>query len=175
MSATSRVLIACLASIAIAACAGTSPTAPTDAPNEPPPSNSPPPPDPPPPPPPPPPARGSVEVTINPNPVPFSGQPINDVASCAGRDNTWFYDQVIRETGGAAVTIRGRVDSFDGSVVNNRTDLNIAIPANGSVTISSRWCSVSPSEHTARTNFSGTDASGNAVSVNGPEVRLLAR
>ena len=38
--------------------------------------------------------------------MPFSGQPITDVASCNGRANTWFYDQVLRETGGVAVTDR---------------------------------------------------------------------
>src|SRR5262245_33386313 len=43
------------------------------------------------------PAVGRVEVVINPNPVPFSGQAITDVASCSTRPNTWFYDQVLRE------------------------------------------------------------------------------
>jgi hypothetical protein len=45
-----------------------------------------------------------VQVTVSPNPVPFSGQAITDIASCATRPNTWFYDQVLRETGGVAVT-----------------------------------------------------------------------
>lgn len=36
---------------------------------------------------------------ISPNPVPFSGQAITDVASCRDRPNTWFYDQILKETG----------------------------------------------------------------------------
>ena len=58
---------------------------------------------------------GAVQVTVSPNPVPFSGQAITDIASCATRPNTWFYDQVLRETAGVAVTITRRVDSFDGA------------------------------------------------------------
>jgi len=116
-----------------------------------------------------------VAVTVNPNPVPFSGRPITDASSCANSPNTWFYDQVLTETGGADVTITGRVDTFDGRVVNTRNDLNIAIPARGSATLQSRWCSAQPTAHTAQTSFSGRDASGNTFNVDGPTVRLLAR
>jgi hypothetical protein len=115
-----------------------------------------------------------VEVTINPNPVPFSGQPITDVASCRDRANTWFYDQVLREVGGAAVTVTERVDSFDGAVTS-RSNPSLQIPARGSTTIRTRWCSVSAAAHTAQTSFSGTDASGRRWSLTGPTVRLLAR
>ena len=54
-------------------------------------------------------------MTISPNPVPFSGQPITDIATCATRPNTWFYDQILKETGGVAVTVTRRVDTFDGA------------------------------------------------------------
>ena len=117
---------------------------------------------------------GRVAVTINPNPVPFSGQPITDVASCRDRPNTWFYDQVLRETGGVAVTITERVDSFDGAVTS-RSNPGIRIPPNGSTTIRTRWCSSAATAHTAQTNFSGTDANGNTWNVTGPTVRLNAR
>jgi hypothetical protein len=117
---------------------------------------------------------GSVAVAINPNPVPFSGQAITDVASCANRPNTWFYDQVLRETGGVAVTVTERVDSFDGAVTS-RTNPGIRIGANGTTTIRTRWCSSSASAHTAQTSFSGTDANGRTWSVTGPTVRLLAK
>ena len=119
-------------------------------------------------------AIGRLQVTINPNPVPFSGQPITDVASCRDRANTWFYEQVLRETGGVAVTVVERVDSFDGAVTS-RSNPNIQIAANGSTTIRTRWCSATASAHTAQTNFSGTDASGKTWSVNGTSVRLLAK
>jgi hypothetical protein len=104
-------------------------------------------------------AVGRVQATITPNPVPYSGQPITDVASCRDRPHTWFYDQVLRETGGTTGT----------------SNPNIRIAANGSTTIRTRWCSASPSAHTARTNFSGTDANGRTWTVTGAEVRLSAR
>jgi hypothetical protein len=116
-----------------------------------------------------------VQISVAPNPVPFSGAPITDAASCAASPNTWFYEQTLKEVGGAAVTFTGRVDRFDGSPVNTLTGLSIVVPANGSVTIRSRWCSVSANEHNAQTSFTGTDASGTQVSVTGPSVRLLAR
>jgi hypothetical protein len=106
--------------------------------------------------------------------VPFSGQPITDVASCRDRANTWFYEQVLRETGGVAITVTERVDSFDGAVTS-RTNPGIQIAANGSTTIRTRWCSASASAHTAQTNFAGTDAGGRSWSVTGPTVRLNAK
>jgi hypothetical protein len=106
--------------------------------------------------------------------VPFSGQPITDVASCSDRANTWFYEQVLRETGGVAVTVTERVDSFDGAVTS-RSNPGIRIPANGSSTIRTRWCSSSPSAHTAQTNFSGTDANGRTWTMTGATVRLQAK
>jgi len=119
-------------------------------------------------------ATGAVQATASPNPVPFSGQAITDIASCANRPNTWFYDQVLRETGGVAVTITRRVDTFDG-VAGSATNPNLRIAANGSTTIRTRWCSVSSSAHTAQSSFSGTDANGKTWSVTGPLVRLQAK
>jgi hypothetical protein len=117
---------------------------------------------------------GKVEVSVNPSPVPFSGQPISDISSCQSRPNTWFYDQVLRETGGVAVTVTERVDSFDGAVTA-RSNPGLRIPANGSTTIRTRWCSSSSAAHTAQTNFNGTDANGRVWSVTGTTVRLLAK
>ncbi|HEY3093022.1 MAG TPA: hypothetical protein VGJ52_07985 [Vicinamibacterales bacterium] len=119
-------------------------------------------------------AKGNVQVTVSPNPVPFSGQPITDLASCSTRPNTWFYDQVLKETGGAAVTITRRVDSFDGAA-GSATNPNLRIAANGTTSIRTRWCSVSASAHTAQSTFSGTDANGNSWTVTGPLVRLSAK
>src|SRR6266550_4339818 len=119
-------------------------------------------------------AAGAVQVTVSPNPVPFSGQPITDIASCATRPNTWFYDQVMKETGGVAVTVTRRVDTFDGAA-GSATNPNLKIAANGSTTIRTRWCSVSSSAHTAQSSFSGTDANGKAWTVTGPLVRLNAK
>ena len=117
---------------------------------------------------------GAVQVTVSPNPVPFSGQAITDIASCADRPNTWFYDQVLRETGGVAVTVTRRLDTFDGAA-GSATNPNLRIAANGSTTVRTRWCSVSASAHTAQSTFSGIDANGKTWSVTGPLVRLQAK
>ena len=117
---------------------------------------------------------GAVQVTVSPNPVAFSGQPITDLASCSTRPNTWFYDQVLKETGGVAVTVTRRVDTFDGAA-GSATNPNLRIAANGSTSVRTRWCSVSAAAHTAQTTFSGTDANGKAWTAAGPLVRLSAR
>lgn len=182
-----RGLLAAAALVIAAACGQieSAPTAPTDVPSRsapvpsgttrgPAPSPTPAPTPTPTPTPPPSTATGRVEVTVTPNPVPFSGQPITDVASCRDRPNTWFYEQTLREVGGAAVTVTERVDSFDGAVTT-RSNPSLRIAANGSTTIRTRWCSSSPAAHTAQTNFSGTDANGRSWSVTGPTVRLLAK
>jgi len=117
---------------------------------------------------------GAVQVTVSPNPVPFSGQPITDIASCATRPNTWFYDQILKETGGVSVTVTRRVDTFDGAA-GSATNPNLRIAANASTTIRTRWCSVSAAAHTAQSSFSGTDANGKTWSVTGPLVRLNAK
>ena len=114
----------------------------------------------------------SVAVTVNPNPVTFSGVPITDSAGCAGSPNTWFYDQVLTESGGAAVTFTSRVDSFDQRVVNNVTNLNLILPSKGSIKVSSRWCSSSDVSHTAQSTFTGLDANGHLVKVDGPVVQM---
>ena len=152
-------LLFCTVALVSAACGGSSPTAPST----PPPTA---------PQPPPVAGAGSVEITIVPNPVPYSGQPITDDAACANRNNTWYYEQVIKETGGADVVFTNRVDTFDGWPVYERSNLNIAVPANGTITIKTRWCSASSSDHNAHTTFSGKDAKGNPVTATGGVVRL---
>jgi hypothetical protein len=156
----------CAASLAIAGC--NSPNSPTE---DPPPTSNPP--TNPPPTNPPSNPTGALTVTINPNPVPHSGQPITDAAGCAGVRYTWFYDQVVQETGGAQVTITNRIDLFDDRETNNVGNLNIVVPANGTATVRSRWCSSTRAEHSSQTRFTGTDAAGRPVTVLGPRVRLM--
>jgi hypothetical protein len=114
-----------------------------------------------------------VAITINPNPVPHSGAAITDAAGCAGVRFTWFYDQVLQETGGSTVTFTNRIDLFDERETNNRA-VNVVVPANGSVTIGSRWCSSNKAAHTSQTRWSGTDAAGRSITVLGPRVTLTA-
>jgi hypothetical protein len=117
---------------------------------------------------------GAVQISINPNPVPHSGAPITDAAGCAGVRFTWFYDQVFQETGGSAVTFTQRIDLFDERETNNIGNLNLVVPANGTASIRSRWCSSNRAAHTAQTRWTGTDAAGRSVTVLGPRVTLSA-
>jgi hypothetical protein len=153
-----RLLLVCGAALISAMCSESSPTGPTS--TTPPATTLPP-------------TNGSVRVEVVPNPVPFSGQPITDAAGCAGSTNTWFYEQVFTESGGSDVTFRSRIDTFDGFTVNELSGLTLVVPANGTLTLRSRWCSATANEHTARSSFTGQDARGNLVTVTGPAVRLL--
>jgi hypothetical protein len=118
------------------------------------------------------PATAVVTFSIVPSPVPFSGQPITDSAGCAGSKNTWFYSQVAKETGGVMVRFTSRVDKFDGRVVNTLTGLDLVVPANGSLSISSRWCSSQAVAHTAQSTFMGTDTNGHTINVDAPVANL---
>ena len=151
------VLVLSIAIVTMASCAKNSPTAPSGAAQSDLPKST-----------------GSVQVTINPNPVPFSGQPVTDTPGCATLKNTWFYDQVFQEMSGGAVTLSSRIDFFDGFSVNNITGLSIAIPARGTSTLHARWCSGNPTTHTAQSTFSGVDDKGNAVTVTTPLIKLMA-
>jgi hypothetical protein len=96
------------------------------------------------------------------------------VAGCANRNNTWYYEQTLEETAGAAVTIDSEIDMFDGFIVNNLTGLKIEVPAKGKTTLTPRWCSSESKAHTAQSIFGGVDANGHSVKVDGPTVNLMA-
>jgi len=119
-------------------------------------------------------ATGSVKVSINPNPVPFSGVPVTDTPGCATLPNTWFYDQVFTESSGTAVTLTSRIDFFDGFSVNNIQGISIDVPARGTTALKARWCSGNKTAHTAQSTFSGVDSRGNSVVVNTPVIKLMA-
>ena len=153
-------IAAFVAALASAACTTTDSSSPTE------PSGS----SPSPPAPPPAATNGSVQIAINPNPVPYSTTPI---AGCSATSkNTWFYDQILRETGGVAVTFTSRIDKFDGRTVNTPTGLNLAVAANGSLTVPTKWCSSAAVAHTAQTTFIGADAKGNPITIEAPVATL---
>ena len=155
---------ACVAGLVAAGCGATTPTTPTPVAATPAPAPTPPPPAA---------TPGALSVTVTPNPVPWSSV---DVPGCGSdRPNRWVYEQTLKNTGGTAITVNDRVDFFDGSQSSTRTGLGISIAPGAESTLTTRWCSVSTSAHTARTNFSGTDTAGNAVSFTGVEVRLLPK
>ena len=120
-------------------------------------------------------APGRLEFYIAPNPVPWSGVPITDSAGCASVANTWYYDMVLIEVGGQTVTLKNRVDVFDGKPTNNLSNLNIVIPAYTRTQIRARWCASANVNHVAQTTFSGTDASNNEVKVTSPSITMMPR
>lgn len=159
-------LLAAVIVLAGSACGNGSPTSPDPVQNTPPTASGPTPPTTPAPSP-----VGAVSVEIRPNPVPHSGARIPDAPGCANVQYTWFYDQIISETGGSAVTLTNRIDLFDERETNNRA-VNVVVPANGRVTVPTRWCSSTRAVHSSQTRWSGTDASGRSVTVLGPRVTL---
>lgn len=163
------ILAAAAFAFAATACSDGTPTSPSPSGSTPPTAGGPPPPTSTPTPNP----AGALSVQINPNPVPHSGAPITDAAGCVNVPFTWFYNQVISETGGSTVTLTNRIDLFDERETNNRA-VNIVIPAGSSTTVATRWCSSTRSTHTAQTRWTGTDAAGRTVTVLGPRVTLNA-
>jgi len=63
---------------------------------------------------------------------------------------------------------------FDGRVTNNGAT-DVSVPAKGTVTIKSRWCSAAAVSHTAKTTWTGTDANGHTVTASGGDVQLRSR
>lgn len=169
LSRGSLLVAATVFALAGAACGDGSPTSPD--PVSPPTAGSPPPSSPAPTPPATP--AGNLTVQINPSPVPHSGARIPDAPGCANVAYTWFYDQVLTETGGSAITLTNRIDLFDDRETNNRA-VNIVVGANSSVTVPTRWCSSNRAQHSAQTRWTGTDAGGRSVTVLGPRVILNA-
>lgn len=106
-----------------------------------------------------------------PNPVPYLGQPIPNCSL----PHTWQYEQVLKNTGGVAVTISDRENFFDGVSTSKQSGLGMVINPGAETRVTTRWCSANNIEHTAATNWSGSDAGGTRINVNGPQVRLLPK
>ena len=117
-------------------------------------------------------AAATVQISVNPNPVPFSGAPITDTAECANYANTWFYDTVLLENGGGNVTFTSRVDLFDGKTANNITGLKIVLGPHDTVVLHTRWCSGASTSHSAQSIFGGVDGNGTAVTATGQVAQL---
>lgn len=176
-------LLICFATLALAAACGStepSPTGPgpvptpTPAPTPQPPPPPPPAPTPTPPPAPPPaPSPGRLEITINPNPVPGDTNPVSGCDSTV--PNRWRWDQILRNSGGTRITLTERSNYLNGSLRSNPKGFSIVIEPGGTHTQRTEWCSGSNTDLEFRTDWKGSDASGNSISVTGPTVRLLKR
>jgi hypothetical protein len=110
-------------------------------------------------------------VTISPNPVPYSSNPIPNCSLT----NTWTYTQILDNLGSVEITISDRTDFMDGAVLSQRSGLGLVIPSGSKTSVTTRFCSASAAEHHTRTDFTGTDAKNNRINFHGPDVVLAKR
>lgn len=113
-----------------------------------------------------------MHIMIEPEPVTHSGVPV-PVASCAtNHPYTWYYEQILINDRGLAVTFTQRENFFDGRYTSTNPEV-IQIRGNGTVRIQTRWCSGYPKPHYAQTRFKGRDETGEPIEISAPWVRLL--
>ena len=111
---------------------------------------------------------------MNPNPVPESGAPVDGCNS--DRPYRWIYDQVLRNPGGTAINLTERTNFFDGARFGNPvTGFTITIQPGGEHRQTTRWCSSVNTQHTARTDWTGSDTAGNKIALTGPTITLAKR
>jgi hypothetical protein len=107
--------------------------------------------------------------------VPWSGTPIS-TPICTGVNNTWFFSQVLTETGGVAVSLMLVKNFIDNSSTSSDAPSSIRVPAGGSFNLGTRqFCFPAGIQHTIQSTFIGTDANGRPVSFTAPVVTLLAK
>ncbi len=109
-------------------------------------------------------------VSVDLNPVPFSGQPV-PVASCSALPHTWFYRTLISSRTGNAFRIVARENYFDG-YLSSSPAADIALPAQQRTEVNTRWCSGYGKAHTAQHRFRVLDNEGRELILNGPVVQL---
>ena len=113
-------------------------------------------------------------MKVDPEPVPYSGRPITDAAGCKILPHTWYYDQYIHAETGVPVTFTERENFLDGRFVSKST-ASFTLAGNGTVILHTRWCSGYAKAHYAQSRFKGRDEYGEAITISGPWVRLLAQ
>ena len=111
-------------------------------------------------------------LKIYPEPVQHSGIPV-PIPGCRDLKYTWYYDQILHDQSGIPVTFTERENFFDGRFVSLSTE-TIALAANGTAILHTRWCSGHAKPHYAQSRFKGRDREGELVTVSGPWVRLLS-
>ena len=116
----------------------------------------------------------SVQATSSPNPAPWSGAPITAVPECAGFANTWFFNTVLTETTGVAVTLTSQVNVLDGAE-RPAVISSILVSARGTTTLNRQFCFAGANQHTVQSTFTGNDANGHSITVATPIVTLSAR
>lgn len=81
---------------------------------------------------------------------------------------------MLKNTGGTRITLTERVNYLNGGEFS-RASSNITLEPGQTHTQPTAICSAVNADQSFRTDWSGSDAGGNRVSVTGPVVRLLKR
>lgn len=113
-----------------------------------------------------------VGSKVDPLPVHHSGTRIQ-TSGCRDNPYTWFYDQYIHNETGVPFTIIGRENYFDHRHVNTNNE-RMAVAANGTVVLRTRWCSGVPRAHFAQTKYKIAFEGGVDIDYAGPYVPMLA-
>jgi hypothetical protein len=81
---------------------------------------------------------------------------------------------VLRNVGGTALTLTRRANYFDGTKISEPS-VSITIQPGQTHTQPTAWCSARNEQHTARTDWFGSDTAGNKVDLTGPTITLQPR
>ena len=106
---------------------------------------------------------------MTPNPVSWSDAPVSGCGS--DRPNHWFWDQILKNTGGTRITLTERVNYQDGTLFSRSGD-SITIEPGASFTRATSVCLATNTDHTFRTDWTGSDTAGNRIAATGPNVTL---
>jgi hypothetical protein len=100
----------------------------------------------------------------------------NAVSGCdSSRPNRWRWEQILRNTGGTRITLTERKNFLNGGDFSTVSSFTINIEPGASHTQPTAFCSAVNDDQTFRTDWSGSDAGGNRISVTGPNVSLRKR
>jgi len=117
-------------------------------------------------------ASPQMHIVIDPDPVMHSGVAV-PIAGCENNPYTWYYSQMLVNDSGLSITFTSRENFFDGRYSSTNPQV-VTIPAKGTVTLDTRWCSAYAKPHYAQTRFKGRDQKGQAVVISAPWAALLA-
>jgi len=117
-------------------------------------------------------ASPTMHINVEPEPVTHSGVPIPIVSCQTNHPYTWYYEQVLVNDSGLAITFNQRENFFDGRYTSTNPEV-IQIRGNGTVRIQTKWCSGYGKPHYAQTRFKGRLETGEPIEVSAPWVRLL--
>jgi hypothetical protein len=110
-------------------------------------------------------------LTVEMNPVPFSGVPV-PVQSCEGLGHTWYYKNIIHSRTGNIFRVVERENYFDG-FLSSRSGATVDLPGQQRVEIQTRWCSSYGRAHTSQHRFRIVGADGREFIFNTQLIQLL--